>query len=194
MAIRPNIRYVLLGLIRMHPSISGYQLSSIINESTSFFTTIHLSQIYPALKEMTQAGWVTFETQHREGRPDLKLYRITDAGISAFEAWLFEPFVFEQTRSSYEAYSAKLIFMGFASTEQVIAYLDAGIDYFSSQIQNFEERGIDPEKAYVDLLDEPEKARFLTLWKNEFDATVDSLRGRVDNLQSLKKSIKKLEK
>ncbi|WP_044366563.1 PadR family transcriptional regulator, partial [Streptomyces natalensis] len=49
------------------------------------------SQIYRTLGRMCDAGWVDFTVERNEGRPDSKVYRVTEAGEEVLRARLVEP-------------------------------------------------------------------------------------------------------
>ncbi|MFF2348582.1 helix-turn-helix transcriptional regulator [Kitasatospora sp. NPDC058115] len=72
--------HVLLGLLALHPR-SGWDLKEwLAGEGQFVRSNAHPSQIYRLLKRMAEQGWVVYETDPRDGRPDAKVYRLTDAG------------------------------------------------------------------------------------------------------------------
>lgn len=186
-----KIDYVLLGLIRMRPALSGYDMKDIISRSTGFFFTAHLSQIYPSLKKMAEAGWVEYSTDVQEGKPDRKLYTITRAGSAALDEWLLEPFAFKWTRASLDEYFMKLIFMGHLEPDRVVGYLDQGIAYISEKLAETRADNLETEYGFIGNLAEPEHGRYEAIWSEEFDFTIRELEGRLDWLRRLR--VKMLE-
>jgi DNA-binding PadR family transcriptional regulator len=88
----PNsLEFILLGLLALRPS-TGYALKKTMDISVRYISPVSLSQIYPTLKKMTEDRLVTFEVEERSGKPDLKIYSITDAGHALFRQWLAEPY------------------------------------------------------------------------------------------------------
>ena len=158
-----EIDFVLLGLIRMNPKVSGYQLKTIIDKSTGYFFQVHLSQIYPALKRVDKAGWVTFETIEREGKPSLKLYQITDAGIEALYDWLIEPFDFERSRSNADRYFFKLIFMGHLEKREIVPYMDAGTSFCFKARKGIVAGNLQTQAAFIESSDIPVRNRYRTI-------------------------------
>ena len=85
---------VLLGLVKLHPGVSGYELRRIISQSTQFFVNAQLSQIYPALKQMTADGLTVFDEVKTEGGRLSKRYYLSPAGEARYLEWLREPIDF----------------------------------------------------------------------------------------------------
>ena len=80
-------QYALLGLLS-RGSHSGYDLKKQIESSIGHFWRESYGQIYPNLKLLERTGHVTSELERQEGRPDKKVYTITNAGRAALERWL----------------------------------------------------------------------------------------------------------
>ena len=79
--------YVLLGLLARRP-FSGYEIAKWLETEGKFLKDpAHHSQIYRALGRMVSDGWIEFEVDPREGRPDAKVYRLTDVGRMALLEW-----------------------------------------------------------------------------------------------------------
>ena len=58
-----ELEYVLLGLIRLHQGVTGYELNRIIKESTGYLLSASLSHIYPTLKrKLHERGLVSYRT------------------------------------------------------------------------------------------------------------------------------------
>lgn len=82
-----SLKYALLGLINYQP-MTGYDLKNIFDSSVNYFWTASTSQIYRDLAELERNGFVTFHIEPQKGRPDKKIYAITETGKSAFTEWL----------------------------------------------------------------------------------------------------------
>ena len=184
-----EIDFVLLGLIRMNPKVSGYQLKTIIDKSTGYFFQAHLSQIYPALKRLYKAGWVTFTTIEREGKPNLKLYDITEFGIETLHDWLTEPFGFELSRSNSDKYFLKLIFMGHLEKREVVSYIDAGIAFFSKARKKIATDNLQRETTFIENVDMSARNRYLSIWSNELSFIIKEMDARIEWLKKLKEEL-----
>src|SRR5512136_1799939 len=88
-----DLEYVLLGLIRLHEGVTGYELNRIIKESTGYLMSASLSHIYPTLRKLHERGLVSYRDIPLNNRPDKKVYKITAAGDEKLLAWLEEPVV-----------------------------------------------------------------------------------------------------
>lgn len=183
----PDLDYVLLCLIRMHPDISGYQLRGIINDSTGFFFHAHLSQIYPALKRLTEEGLLQFSVVVRDSQPDLKLYRITEKGSRASHDWLCQPYPFERTRTSIDHYFLKLILMGHLEPADIVSFIDQGIATLADYREAIARDNLSTELSFVASLDETHRDRYAKLWGHEFDYILHEFDERIAWLNELRR-------
>ncbi|MBO1419807.1 PadR family transcriptional regulator [Streptomyces sp. FH025] len=87
-----RFEYVLLALLAGRP-LSGYDLRKWVETEGRFLRSrAHHSQIYRLLGRMVVDGWVEFEVDPREGRPDAKVYRLTPVGREALLDWVRSPY------------------------------------------------------------------------------------------------------
>jgi PadR family transcriptional regulator AphA len=70
---------------------TGYDLKTVIDNSTANFWHAHHSQIYTTLHRMEEAGLVHSEIETQEDRPDKRVYSITEAGHEDLRSWLEHP-------------------------------------------------------------------------------------------------------
>ena len=85
--MRPTaVTWAVLGLIASKPR-SGYDIKRLVDRSIRHFWAASYGQIYPELKRLEEAGWIAGDDASNGGRAR-RLYRITDAGRSAFAARL----------------------------------------------------------------------------------------------------------
>ncbi len=78
---------VLLGLLTIEP-MSGYDLGQTVRISIGHFWNESYGQIYPNLKKLAAAGYVTGKTEKQKGKPDRQIYSITSKGRERLAAWL----------------------------------------------------------------------------------------------------------
>ncbi len=78
---------------------SGLDLTKRFGRSIGFFWSATHQQIYRVLGRMDGDGWVTVEEVAQQGRPDKKVYAVTDLGRTALADWLAEPTDTEHLRS-----------------------------------------------------------------------------------------------
>ncbi|MER6096704.1 PadR family transcriptional regulator [Streptomyces sp. NPDC001728] len=87
-----KFEHVLLGLLARRP-YSGYDLRKWLETEGRFvWAKAHHSQIYRKLAQMEADGWVWHEVDSREGRPDAKVYRLTERGRDVLLEWVRAPY------------------------------------------------------------------------------------------------------
>lgn len=87
---------------------SGYDIKKFFECTFSHFFVAGYGSIYPALADLTEQGLVTCRAEPQEGKPDRKLYSLTDAGHRAFLDEL------ERTPPNHKVRSEFLVQMFFA--------------------------------------------------------------------------------
>ncbi|MGF1570229.1 MAG: PadR family transcriptional regulator [Nodosilinea sp.] len=70
---------------------SGYDLAKRFDGSVGFFWHASHQQIYRELTKLEQQALVTAEAVPQEGRPDKKLYRVTQDGQARLREWIAQP-------------------------------------------------------------------------------------------------------
>jgi DNA-binding PadR family transcriptional regulator len=70
---------------------SGYELARRFDRSIGYFWAATHQQIYRTLKTMEDDGWVVVTPVVQQGRPDKKVYTVSDAGSAELARWISEP-------------------------------------------------------------------------------------------------------
>lgn len=83
-------QYAILGILGRGPR-SGYSVKKLTDQSTRYFWAENYGSLYPTLKRLEGEGLVTSERQPQEGKPERKVYAITDAGRAVLATWLSAP-------------------------------------------------------------------------------------------------------
>ena len=87
-----QLDYVILGVLALG-RLSGYDLRRWMEGPGRYLGYgVQLPQIYRRLARLVEQDWVAYEIDPREGRPDAKVYRLTQAGSAALLAWARSPF------------------------------------------------------------------------------------------------------
>jgi PadR family transcriptional regulator AphA len=111
---------VLLGLLTIEP-MSGYDLGQTVRTSIGHFWNESYGQIYPNLKKLAAAGFVTGKTEKQKGKPDRQIYSITDKGRERLAAWLkVEP----QPEIPRNELLLKLFFAVQAVPEDIVGFVE----------------------------------------------------------------------
>lgn len=76
-----SINYAILGILSATP-LTGYDLKKIMQDSPFMYWSGNNNQIYKALLELHDQGYVTHEVRHQDGAPSKKVYTITEAGLA----------------------------------------------------------------------------------------------------------------
>ena len=85
MKLKPS-SYLVLGMLRAGVE-TGYAIKRAVDRSTRFFWAASLAQVYPELAALAEDGLVESRDDPRGSRPR-KVYRLTDSGSQALDAWL----------------------------------------------------------------------------------------------------------
>ena len=90
MARRNTTKYAVLGVLSIGP-MSGYDAKKLIEESIGHAWSESYGQLYPALRSLVREGLATVEIEEQEGRPDRKVYTVTEAGLEELSRWVASP-------------------------------------------------------------------------------------------------------
>ena len=110
--------YPILGLLGIKP-MSGYEIRSWIEEYLGFFWNEGWGQIYPALKELKERGFISLQSDAaitKRGSRPRKVFAITESGRTALQRYLSVPPDDESFRSEL----LLKIFFGAAAEGEVI--------------------------------------------------------------------------
>jgi DNA-binding PadR family transcriptional regulator len=70
---------------------SGYELARRFDRSIGYFCAASHQQIYRTLRLLEDDGWVCSTTVAQHGRPDKKVYTVTESGRTELARWIAEP-------------------------------------------------------------------------------------------------------
>ena len=97
-----DVKTVCLGLLTNGPA-SGYDLKKEFDSSFAHFFAAGYGSIYPALSSLAENGLVDCEEIPQEGKPDRKVYQITDEGLEFLQKALQNPSPCHKVRSEFLA-------------------------------------------------------------------------------------------
>lgn len=92
-----SLEYAILGFLQ-HKPISGYDMKKMFDSSIKHFWSADQSQIYRTLNKLTNEGLIEMEVVLQEGKPNSKIYNITNKGRSEFINWLSTPMSMPEPR------------------------------------------------------------------------------------------------
>ncbi len=140
-----SLKHTLLGFLNLG-KMTGYDVKKHMDQSTQFFWHAGLNQIYPTLKALERDGLITSEVEPQHGKPDKKLYTITEAGRAAFMAWLAEPMT--TLPPSKNTVLLKLFFSGSLDKEKILRQLHIQLDLHRARLAQYETG----TKPYIDQI------------------------------------------
>ena len=95
-----SLRYGILGLLSKWEA-SGYDIKKEFDDVMSIFWHSHLSQIYPELNKLEKEELICSRLIQQEGKPDKKVYTITDSGKENLIKWLIGPIEEPKIKDSF---------------------------------------------------------------------------------------------
>ncbi len=133
---------------------SGYEIRKQFEDGMfAYFHGVSLGSIYPALAKLSAEGLVTVRGVQQDGKPDKKLYRITETGQTAFRAALDKDSSPDQFRSEalYRLFFAELL-----TPERRRQVYDAYLEFHRVQLAEMESY-----RCAAELADAPPGQRFV---------------------------------
>lgn len=130
-----ELKYSLLGFLQ-YASMSGYDLVKVFNASVGFFWKASQSQIYSALDKLEKEKLITYELVVQDGKPNKKIYSITETGKSEWLNWLQS-----DTRhvNQKNALLLRVFFMAGLPKEQAEAFFERLIESNEKELRSMQE-------------------------------------------------------
>lgn len=85
-----SLRYALLGALSLRP-MSGYDLKKFFHRNVGLFWNASIGQIYSHLHRLEDEGLLSQEGIIQDGRPNKKVYSLTEQGQQELTVWLSDP-------------------------------------------------------------------------------------------------------
>ncbi|MDH5344946.1 MAG: PadR family transcriptional regulator, partial [Gammaproteobacteria bacterium] len=115
-----DVKTVCLGMLTDGPA-SGYDMKKCFESSFGHFFPAGYGSIYPALATLARNGMVEFENVLQSGKPDRKVYSITEKGRKELMKGLINPNATHRIRSEF---LAVLWFAHLMNAEQIDEMID----------------------------------------------------------------------
>lgn len=141
---------------------TGYDITKEFSASIGYFWKASHQQVYRELNKMGQQGLVTCVLEPQEGKPDRKVYSITDAGRAALGEWFDQPTAHPTVRDEF---SAKLMACSVQSATPYLTQLRELVEESRRLVAHYQEI----ETAYYAnpaSLDKQQRLERLTLRRN----------------------------
>jgi PadR family transcriptional regulator, regulatory protein AphA len=95
-----SLDHAILGFIHESPR-SGYDLKKAFDGSVAHFWPASQSQIYRTLERLTGAGMVEVQVIQQDGKPNRKVYHLTEGGQAELHEWLVAPLPLNDMREAF---------------------------------------------------------------------------------------------
>jgi len=115
-----SIKHAILGFLSWTP-LTGYDLKKLFADSLTLHWSGNSNQIYRALVELHEEGFVSLEVQYQDNHPPRKIYTITDQGLAELRRWVLSAPELPQLRHSF---LVQLAWADQLSTEELDALLE----------------------------------------------------------------------
>jgi len=102
----------------LEEDLTGYELAKKFDVSLGFFWTASHQQIYQTLKRLYAEGLVSAEEVSQTGKPDKRIYSLTEGGRQALDNWVLGE---TKKRKVTDELFAKLYTVGHSSAEAVVS-------------------------------------------------------------------------
>ncbi|MFE5646668.1 PadR family transcriptional regulator [Rhodococcus sp. NPDC056516] len=127
-----RLEFVVLGMLAMSP-LSGYDIRKWMDGPGQYLGYgVQLPHIYRTMPKLIGKGWVEFEVDPRDGKPDAKVYRLTDTGHTALLDWARSPYT-PSPRPSDPDFKLRLLFAGQLGPDIAIELIRTELDFRIAQ-------------------------------------------------------------
>ena len=137
-----DVKTVCLGMLT-DGEASGYDLKKHFESTFAHFFAAGYGSIYPALSSLAAAGLVDCREIPQDGKPDRKVYRITNAGREHLLAALDNPKPGHKVRSEFLATMCFAHLMSAEQIETVVQNRMDEIEHYIAMFNEFEDCGMD---------------------------------------------------
>ncbi len=137
-----DVKTVCLGMLTDGPA-SGYDLKKQFESTFGHFFAAGYGSIYPALSSLAECGFVDCEQIPQEGKPDRKVYEITDDGRAFLLEALQNPRPCHKVRSEFLATMCFAHLMRPQDIETVLEHRLEDIACYQAMFRQFEEECVD---------------------------------------------------
>jgi len=131
-----SLRHALLALLTVEP-MTGYDLSKAFQASVSHVWHAPDSQIYPELRRMEGDGLLMGTEVPWGPRGKKREYHVTEAGLTAFRAWMNEPLTYTRERDPAHL---KAAYLEWAEPDAARAQMRAHIDAYTVRRDDWQEK------------------------------------------------------
>jgi DNA-binding PadR family transcriptional regulator len=146
-----NLRYAVLGLIaNKTDGVHGYRLKGECEAIADEFWSLNYGRLYRILDDLERAGELSVADEIQKGRPNRKVYRITESGKQSLDDWLLAP-VEEDAQPLRDEMVLKLLFLGADDIDRVYEIIKQQRSIYLTRLARVTRRRRRLEKAGVNM-------------------------------------------
>jgi len=127
-----SLSNVILTVLSTHDA-TGYDITKKFSYNLGHFWKSFHQQVYLQLNKMVNNNLVTYRLEPQEGRPNRKIYSITDLGRRSLFEWFQEP---TRNPTIRDELSAKLLVCGIHNSEPLQQHIKALIEESHTQLNH----------------------------------------------------------
>lgn len=128
-----SISYAIMAGLENSPK-TGYELTKGFQGSIGFFWNATHQQIYRELEKIHNLGWTTVHIEPQAGKPDRKIYSLTEIGRDELRRWIESP---TDEGASRDPLLVKLFVGHIADTQKLIADLEHKQQAHEKQLKQY---------------------------------------------------------
>lgn len=128
-----SLEHAILGFVNDKPR-TGYDLKKAFDSSVAHFWPASQSQIYRTLDRLTADGFVEVRIVQQDGKPNRKVYHITETGYAQLQEWLVNPLPLTALR---EAFFIQFFWADAISRDELANLLENRASCHKSRIEDY---------------------------------------------------------
>ena len=146
-----NLSYAVLGLVGSKTDgAHGYRLKSECEAISDEFWQLNYGRLYRVLDTLEQSGELDVADEIQLGRPNKKVYRITEKGRRTMDDWLLQP-VEEGATPLRDELAVKLLFLGADDSGSLYHLIKQQRSIYLTRLAKISRRRRHMEKAGLDM-------------------------------------------
>jgi len=131
-----NVRTLCLGILSLRDA-TGYEIKKMVEEGMfSHFIDASFGSIYPALAQMLKDGLVTVRSEAQPGRPERKIYSITEKGRAVLQEALNTDPAPDKFKSEF---LFQMLFMDRIDPQHLAVIYDAYLEEQEAELKRVED-------------------------------------------------------
>jgi PadR family transcriptional regulator, regulatory protein AphA len=176
-----SLEHAILGFLNAHAR-SGYDLKTrCFDDAAKDFWTADQAQIYRTLERLQSARMVTATRKRQAGKPDRKVYSITERGRQTLTSWLGEPRPLSAPR---DAFLLQIYFAAELSDDRLMQRLLEQRGFHQERLDDLRERALHAAQSS----DAPQRA--VALRDAAFSGAIAHERAAIDWLDDCLEGLK----